>query len=403
VVLRVIARLNVGGPAIHTVLLTEGLERRGFRSLLVTGVVSPDEGDMTPWAEARGVRPLILRELTANPTPLGDLRAFIKLCRIVFRERPAIVHTHTAKAGVLGRLAAAIYNWHARLTGKSPARVLHTFHGHLFHGYFSPTKSKVLVLIERALATLADSVVAVSQRVKHDLADVYRVCKEAKIAVVPLGLDLTWIHDMPAHRGALRREICANPDAVLVGIVGRLTAVKNHEVFLEAAARVRSPALSFLVIGDGGRRAALMDRAERLSLDGRLTFTGWRREPAGIYADLDVVCLTSKNEGTPVALIEAMAAGLPIVSTRVGGITDLMLGSPLSDLRGFERYDNGVLVPDGRADVLAAALDFLASDAEARRDMGVAGRAAVLSRFSSERLVDDVESLYRGRLASSKG
>jgi glycosyltransferase involved in cell wall biosynthesis len=402
-VLRVIARLNVGGPAIHTVLLTEGLERRGFRSLLVTGVVSRDEGDMAPWAKRRGVHPLILHELTANPTLLGDVRAFVKLCRLVFEARPAIIHTHTAKAGVLGRLAGLLYNGHARLTGRRRAVVLHTFHGHLFHGYFGPRMSGMLVRIERALARLADRVIAVSQQVRDDLAHVYRVCDGAKISVVPLGLDLGWVDELAAHRGRLRRAVHAPPEAILVGIVGRLTAVKNHEVFLEAAVRVRSPALRFLVIGDGGRRRWLADLAERLALDGRVTFTGWQDDPATIYADLAVVCLTSRNEGTPVALIEAMAAGLPIVATRVGGIADLMTGPPVRDVRGFERYENGLLVPPDRPDVLATALDCLAGDREMRGAMGAAGRTAVLARYSSERLLDDVESLYRQLLASVKG
>jgi len=401
-VIRVIARLNVGGPAIHTVLLTEGLERRGFRSLLVTGMVSRGEGDMTPWAQRRGVWPRILGGLTATPTPLGDLRAFVKLCRLVFQERPAIIHTHTAKAGVLGRLAGALYNAHARLTRRPRAWVVHTFHGHLFHGYFGPFKSHVLVMIERAFARLADRVVAVSEQVKHDLADVYRVCAAAKIAVVPLGLDLAWIRDLPDRRGRLRVEVGAPAEAVLVGIVGRLTAVKNHEVFLEAASRVGSPALRFLVVGDGERRRPLADLAQRLALNGRVTFTGWQTDPATIYADLDVVCLTSRNEGTPVALIEAMAAGLPIVATRVGGIADLMHGPPDPDPRGFERYANGLLVPPGRPDVLASALDLLASDGDMRAAMGAAGRHAVLDRYSSDRLLDDIEALYRQLLASSK-
>lgn len=393
-VLRVIARLNVGGPALHTILLSEGLDARGFSSLLVTGVVSPGEGDMGAFAAARGVGPFVIPELQRDPRLLDDLRAFVKICRIVFAMRPDIIHTHTTKAGALGRLAGLLYNLYARLTGRPRAVICHTFHGHLFHGYFTWWKSRVLVLGERVLARFTDRVVTVSEQTKHELTRVYRVCPEEKCAVVPVGLDFGWTREVPSLRGRLTREMGVPSNCLVVGIVARLTAVKNHELFLQAASTCRIPGARFFIIGDGERRAELGELSNRMGLNGRVVFTGWQRDLAKVYSDLDIACLTSLNEGTPVALVEAMAARVPVVATKVGGVPDLMVGEGTVNPQGLEVYSNGILVPPDRPDLLGAALKFLASRPELRRTMGVSGQLFVRERYSVERLVSRVNTLY---------
>jgi glycosyltransferase involved in cell wall biosynthesis len=378
------------------------LDARGFSSVLMTGVVSRGESDMTPVALKRGVQSVVIPELQRDPRLLDDIRAFVKICRTVFALRPDVIHTHTAKAGGLGRLAALLYNAYARVMGRPRAVVCHTLHGHLFVGYFPRWASTLLIVGERMLARVTDRVITVSEQLKHELTGVYRICPETKCTVVPLGVDFGWTRDLPALRGALRREVGVPSDCLAAGLVGRLTAIKNHELFFRAALACRVPSARFLVVGDGDRRAALKDLVQQLGLDGRVVFTGWQHDPAKVYAGLDVCCLTSLNEGTPVALIEAMAAGIPIVATNIGGVADLMIGAGTLDPRGFAVFANGILVPTGRADIFGAALEFLASRPDLRRTMGAAGGAFVRERFSVDRLVSQMERLYLDLLAGER-
>jgi glycosyltransferase involved in cell wall biosynthesis len=401
-IVRIIARLNTGGPAIHSILLTRELNSERFSSRLVTGVVSPGEGDMGSFAVERGVRPIMIPALQRDPRLLDDLRAFVRICRIVFATRPDIIHTHTAKAGALGRAAGFLYNLCARLTGRPRAVICHTFHGHLFHGYFPRWISTLLMTGERLLALITDRIITVSEQLKHELTNVYRICGEEKCSVVPVGLDFQWTERLPATRGVLRREAGVPTDCLAVGIVGRLTTIKNHELFLRAASACRVAGARFFVIGDGERRAALGELSDSLGLNGRVVFTGWQHDLAKVYSDLDIVCLTSLNEGTPVALIEAMAAGVPVVATRVGGVSDLMVGSGSRTRDGFELFSNGILVPADGSDLFGVALEFLAARPDLRRAMGISGKSFVRERFSIERLVSQVENLYLDLLARER-
>jgi glycosyltransferase involved in cell wall biosynthesis len=401
-VVRIIARLNTGGPAIHTVLLTAGLQGNGWRSRLVTGAVDPGEGDMAYFAEAHGVHPEIVPGLGRRVDFAGDFRALARLVRILWRERPDIVHTHTTKAGALGRVAAVAYNAVAPLAGRRRAKLVHTFHGHVFHGYFSPLISGILVRGERLLARLTDRVLTVSESVKSDLVERYRVCPAARVTVVPLGFDFGWLKRLDAETGAVRRRFGVPASAVVVGAVGRLTEIKNHGLLFSALSRMKRDNIRALILGDGELRADLESNARALGLDGDVVFTGWHTDPAAMFADLDVVCLTSRNEGTPVALIEAMAAGRPFVATNVGGVVDLMAGEPRRHPEGFEVYDNGILTPPDDADALAAALRFLIDGPELRGAMGTAGQAFVLRRFGKERLLEDIGALYTALVADRK-
>jgi glycosyltransferase involved in cell wall biosynthesis len=374
-VLRIFSRLNIGGPSVHVILLSAHLRERGYETRLVVGTESEREGNMRGLAREKQVECESVAGLGREIAPLSDFRALLGLRRMMRTWRPAVVHTHTAKAGMLGRVAA-------KLAGVPI--VVHTYHGHVLRGYFSPAKTAVFRGIETRLAALADALVAVSDAVKDDLVRL-GVARAERIRVIPLGLELAHLA-CPLPRGELRREAGFAADAPLVGMVGRLVPIKDVPTFLRAARAVREsrPDVRFALVGDGEERPALERLATELGLDGALRFAGWRSDLRPVYGDLDVVVNASLNEGTPVALIEAMAAGRPVVATRVGGTPDLLGGSA-----------RGRLVPPGDPDALARAVLETLDDAGSSAARSRAAREHVLARHSLERLVGDVDSLYR--------
>jgi glycosyltransferase involved in cell wall biosynthesis len=377
----VIARLNIGGPAIHVINLTTGLDPARFESSLVTGIENPGEGSLLDLAVERGIQPVVIPEIVAEATlKPRDLKALIALYRLLRRERPYIVHTHTAKAGFVGRLAA----WLAGV----PV-VVHTYHGHVLHSYYSPRTTWLLRRMERVLGFLTHRIIAVSEQVKRDLVD-YRVANPEKISVIPLGFELKPFLHSTNHRGSFRRELGVSNGAPLVGIVGRIFPIKNHRLFLDAAARIAADEKSarFVVVGDGALRQQMEAHANALGIADRVIFTGWRRDLPRIYADLDILVVSSNNEGTPVSAIEAMASGCPVVATRVGGLPDLI-----------DDGETGCLVPCGDADSLGATVTGLLRNRETARRIGESARARVAERFTIERLVADTAGLYAGLLA----
>jgi glycosyltransferase involved in cell wall biosynthesis len=314
--------------------------------------------------------------------PISDVAALAALVREVRAFRPHVVHTHTAKAGLLGRLAA-------RLAGVPV--VVHTFHGHVLHGYFGPVKNAVFRSLERALARSTDRIVAVSEAVRDDLVR-YAVAPAARIHVVPLGLDLAPLAGA-LPKGALRGAAGVAAEAPLVGIVGRLVPIKDVGTFLSAAARVgavRSD-VRFAIVGDGEERAALEGLARELGLAEVVHFHGWQRQMGDVYGDLDVVVNCSLNEGTPVALIEALAASRPVVATAVGGTPEVLGGGAY-----------GALVAAGDAEALARAILETLAQPESAARRARAGRHVVLSRYSVERLLDDMDGLYRELLGARR-
>jgi glycosyltransferase involved in cell wall biosynthesis len=373
-VLRLFSRLNIGGPSVHVILLTAGLREKGYETRLVVGRESPSEGNLLGLAEEKGVRCEQVAALGREIRPFSDVVALWRLYRMIRAFRPMIVHTHTAKAGVLGRVAA-------RMAGV-PA-IVHTYHGHVLRGYFGPIRSAFFRRLEAALGRLSDVVVTVSAALRADLVEM-GVASVQKIRVIPLGLDLARF-TRPARRGALRGNGVA-PDAPLVGIVGRLVPIKDVGGFLEAAVRIRAarPEARFAVVGDGELRSELEAQARRLGLAEAVTFHGWRTDLESVYADLDVVVNSSLNEGTPVALIEAMAARRPVVATRVGGTPDLI---------GDD--ERGRCVPARDPDALAHAVLATLADADEAGRRAEAGRGYVLAHHSVERLLDDMDRLYR--------
>jgi glycosyltransferase involved in cell wall biosynthesis len=380
-VVRVIARLNIGGPAVHVVNLHAGLDPTRFEQVLVVGTENPGEGSMLDYALSRGVRPFVIPEIVTefNLKP-KDLKALAKLCRLIRQERPHIVHTHTAKAGLLGRLAG-------RLAGVPV--VVHTYHGHVLHGYFSPVKTWLMRSMERTLARMTDQIITVSERVKRELVS-YSVAPPTKIAVIPLGFDLKPFLCCQDQCGQFRHELGVSDGARLVSIVGRIFPIKNHRLFLDAAALVAAlePSARFVIVGDGVLRREMEDHARELRIADRVIFTGWRRDLPRIYADMDLLVVSSNNEGTAVSAIEAMAAGRPVIATRVGGLPDLIA-----------EEETGLLVPPGDRDGLATAVLRLLKDPETACRMGQSARAMVQEHFSVQRLIVDMENLYHQLLA----
>ena len=385
-VLRVIARLNVGGPALHVSYLTKGLDDRGYETTLVTGAVGPDEGSMEYVAAELGIEPVFLPELRRDVSPV-DARAVASLRRLIRELRPDVLHTHTAKAGAVGRLAA-------RAAGAArPPAVVHTFHGHVLRGYFGPAQTRVFLEVERSLARTSDALVAVSEEVRDELVRL-RVAPADRFDVIRLGLDLgRRTAAPPGGREEERTRLGVADDAFLVGWFGRMTEIKRVDDLLRAFAllRAREPASTLLLVGDGPLRSELERLADSLGIADSTRFVGMRRDVGALLAATDAVALTSANEGTPVTLIEALAASRPVVSTDVGGVRDVV-----------REGESGLLAPSGDVDAIAAELASLAADPGLRERLGRAGRDDVVERYSIPRLLDDVDSLYR-RLLSAKG
>ncbi len=379
-VLRLFSRLNVGGPAIHVILLTSGLAARGYETRLLVGTEGEREGNLFDFADKEGVQCLRVAGLGREIRPLSDLRALLHLYRIIRDFSPEVVHTHTAKAGFLGRVAARL--------ARVPV-IVHTYHGHVLRGYFGPTKTALYRWLERTLGASSTALVAVSDAVKRDLVEL-GVAPSAKIRVISLGLPLEELAGA-LPRGVLRREAGVPNEAPLVGIVGRLVPIKDVNVFIEAAAITNRTEkdVHFAIVGDGEERSALERLSHNLGLADRVHFYGWRRDMPGVYGDLDVVVNCSRNEGTPVALIEALAARRPVVATRVGGTPDVLKQG---------RY--GALVPPGDAGALAAAVVQKlrdGADAEKTRE----AQQHVLAVHSASRLMSDVDALYRELLTGA--
>ena len=405
-IVRVIARLNVGGPARHVVWLTSGLQTAECESLLMAGTVPPGEEDMGYFATEMGVTPIFVPEMSREIS-LKDALTIWKLYKLFRRERPDIIHTHTAKAGTVGRVAGLFYRWltpTAFLGRPRACRFVHTYHGHIFHSYYGPLKTRIFLLIERALAKLiTDRIVVLSEQQRREINEDFAVGRADQFSVIPLGLDTAVFANWKERGQSFRDELGLGAEDILVGIVGRLTAIKNHELFLRAAAdfKARFPShasgarVRFIVIGDGALRNKLEQQAKSLALAEDVIFVGSRRDPENFYPALDIVALTSRNEGTPLTLIEAMANARPVISTAVGGVVDL-LGDPMppDSNEAYKICRRGISVPPEKASAFAAGLACLATDAALRRETGERGLQFVTVDYSLERLLKDIKSLY---------
>ena len=380
-IVRIIARLNIGGPARNAVLLS-GLGE----TVLVCGEVGSGEGDMMYLAREKGIEPVIVPELGRELSLRDDWRAFWKIYGIIRQEKPDIVHTHTAKAGTLGRLAGILYRiMDSRFRGNDRAIILiHTFHGHVFYGYFGKIKSWVFLWIEKILSLFTDKVITVSETLKKELVERFRIAPEKKFSVVELGFELDGLLDLPMKEES---------DVIKIGIVGRLVPVKNHRMLFRVVNLCRAGLnlpYKAVVIGDGEMKKELKNYAKELGIEDMVEFRGWIKDVAEIYRDLDIVVLTSLNEGTPVSIIEAMAAARPVVATDVGGVRDIV-----------EDGKSGYLVDSGNETDFVKRLTDLVKDSNKREAFGRYGRESVRNRFSKARLMKDMEEVY-GFLLSQK-
>ncbi len=385
-ILRIIARLNIGGPARNAVLLTEGFSTRPdfvgthsnnieWETVLVCGEVEGNEGDMMYLARGKGIEPVMVAELGRELSFWDDWRAFWKIYKIICQEKPDIVHTHTAKAGALGRAAACLY----KVKGLR-CKVVHTFHGHVLHGYFGGIKTWFFIRVEKILALFTDKIITVSQTLKKELVEGFGIAPGEKFEVVELGFELEELLGLPVGEAGR----CVN-----IGIVGRLAPIKNHKMLMRIASSIVQRAermagnIRFVIIGDGELRHELERYAEELGIKEMVEFVGWVKDLKKIYEELDIVVLTSLNEGTPVSIIEAMAAGRPVVASDVGGVKDIIKDG-----------ESGYLVGSGDEKDFSERLMELINDAEKRRRFGQYGRSLVKDRFSKDRLIKDTEGLY---------
>ncbi len=391
-IVRIIARLNVGGPAIHAILLTHEFRKRGHDSLLVVGPVPETEGNMEYYASKWNVLLVRVPELIRPLSLKNDWVAFWKIFRLLRRERPDIVHTHTAKAGTLGRAAAILAG--------TPV-ILHTFHGNIFDGYFSPARTRLFLFIERLLARFTDRIISVSKSQSDELINKHKIAQPDKFEIVRLGIDLDEFREVEGGNQCHSEDRENRP--LVIGWVGRLTEIKDPLFFVDLAAVMKSsgtPA-KFVMVGDGHLRQAIEAKISEYSLQGDFTLSGWQQEMAKVYSRIDLIVLTSLNEGTPVTMIEAMATGRPFVAFNVGGLPDLMAGAA-QRYEGFEVYDNGILVRPRDTGTFVKAVGLLIQDPERRVRMGQAGKVFALENFSKERLAQDTEALYR-KLAATLG
>lgn len=400
-IVRIIARLNVGGPARHVVWLTKELQTNEFESVLLTGRVPKGEEDMSYFAAENAVKPVFIEQMSRELS-LKDIVSLWKIYRELKREKPDIIHTHTAKAGTVGRIAGFFYRWLTwrTLIGKPRCvKTVHTFHGHVFHSYYGNLKTKIFLFIEKILARFAtDKIVVISRQQFEEIHERFGVGKKEQFEIIPLGIDLQPFAGWRARQNILPQEVGARNDEILVGLVGRLTEVKNHSLFLKVAKvygeKTDAPKLKFIIVGDGHLKKKLEREAETLGVKDSIVFLGNRPDADVFYAGLNIVALTSLNEGTPLSLIEAMANEKAVIATDVGGVVDL-LGKVVEQRGGFQLCERGISSASGDAEGFYKGLLYLANNAKMREILGQRGKIFVETQYSKDRLVSDVKNLYR--------
>ncbi|GAB5416433.1 MAG: glycosyltransferase family 4 protein [Crocinitomicaceae bacterium] len=379
-ILRIINRFNIGGPTFNATFLTRFISDE-YETMLVGGLPEGDESDSLHIPESYGVQPILIEELVRNPSVSSDRKAYKRLKEIIKEFDPHIVHTHASKAGALGRKAAA--------ASKVPV-IVHTFHGHIFHSYFGKVKTRLFKEIERNLAKKSDAIISISERQREELCHVHKVCKMENTHVIPLGFDLQPFHDKRmAGRAAKREEFGLTDDTIAIAIVGRFAPIKNHDLFFDAIGKVLSKTkkkLKVFVVGDGAERENIESRAAELNkkFPGVIELTSWITDIASFNAAIDLICLTSNNEGTPVSLIEAQAACIPVISTDVGGVRDIVKDG-----------DTGFIVPVNDAHLFAEKVLELVENEKKRQKMSQNGWTFVKDTFHYNTLAANMDRLYK--------
>lgn len=391
-VLRIINRFNLGGPTYNVGYLSKYMEDE-FETLLVGGMKDETEDSSEFIVEKLGLSPTIIPEMRREINPKMDRIAYKKIKQIIKEFKPDIVHTHASKAGAIGRLAAAHEN---------VPIILHTFHGHVFHSYFSKAKTTFYKNVERYLAKKSTNLIAISDIQKQEISTIHKIAPESKFQVIPLGFDLDRFQENYSEkRETFRKQYNLNDDEIAIGIVGRLVPIKNHQLFLKAIKHVTDNSdkkIRAFIIGDGESREEVENYCKELNLDfGKskdnklITFTSWIRDVSKAYPGLDILCLTSLNEGTPVSLIEAQAANKPIITTNVGGIENIVIpgkSALLSDVSDENIFCDNLLL--------------LVKDDAKRKEVEQYGWNHVQAKFSYQRLVNDMKQFYHQLLVNTK-
>jgi glycosyltransferase involved in cell wall biosynthesis len=394
-VLRILNRFNVGGPTHNATYLTKFLDP-DYETKLIGGKKLESEAAFEYLLKENNINYTILKNMNRSLHPIRDFKAFIEIRNIIKDYKPDIVHTHASKSGALGRLAALSLN---------VPIILHTFHGHVFHSYFGRMKTYFYILVERFLAKKSSAIIAISDLQKNELTKDFKICDDKKIHVIPLGFDLEKFQvNYSQNRENFREEFRLNNDDICIGIIGRLTLIKDHDFFIRAIKETLSKtknSLKIFIIGDGEEKDNLINLSNELLLpistpakkntNALIHFTSWRSDMTKVYAGLDIVALTSLNEGTPVTLIEAQASSKPIVSSDVGGVRDIL-----------EEGITGLLSPSKDMNSFVSNLLKIIEDKELRESMGASGYNNVYEKFSYRRLVADVKYLYESLINDKK-
>lgn len=377
----------MGGPTYNATFLTRFLSD-DFETLLVGGLPDEGETDSLHILKEYGVVPLLIPEMKRLPSFQSDRKAYVRIKEIIREFKPDIVHTHASKAGALGRRAA--------IEMKVPV-VVHTFHGHVFHSYFGKMKTLLFKTIERRLARRSSGIIAISELQKKELSVEHKICKEKKITVIPLGFDLNRFHDdLEFKRRSTRERFGLDDDMIAVAIVGRLAPIKNHDLFLDVVEKVAVTTrkkVKFFIVGDGSERDKIESRINAMSLPENLgiEMTSWIKDIGTFNAGMDIMCLTSDNEGTPVSLIEAQAANIPVISTDVGGVRDII-----------DLGETGFVVPKKDAVSFSEKLLLLIEDEKKRQKMSQNGWNYVEHKFHYTTLVRNMESYYHRLLNETR-
>ena len=392
-VLRIINRFNLGGPTFNAALLTKHMAPE-FKTLLIGGKQEDTEESSEHILNELGIEAKLVDEMQRDIGIANDRQAYLEIKKIIKQFKPDIIHTHASKAGAIGRSAGISY-------GK--AKMVHTFHGHVFHSYFGRLKTNMYKNIERALALKTDKIVAISQRQKIELFKKYKICSEDKIEVIPLGFELDKFHcGLEEKRKQFRTDYNIDEDEIAIGIIGRLVPIKNHKMFLNSIASIKNKStkkVRAFIVGDGESREELKTFAAEKGLDflngdyqpglkATVHFTSWIKDIDVVNAGMDIIALSSLNEGTPVSLIEAQAACKPIVSTKVGGISNIVL-----------KNETALLSQNNNENSFTRNLLRLVEEDELRSKMGVKGWDFVNEKFHYSRLVKDMSELYHKLLA----
>lgn len=385
-VLRIINRFNIGGPTYNATFLTKFISE-DYETLLVGGLPEKDESDSLHILEEYGVKPLLIPEMKRIPNFRSDREAYRKIKQIIEEFQPDIVHTHAAKAGALGRKAAKACG---------VPIIVHTFHGHVFHSYFGKVKTTLYKMIERRLAKLSSGIIAISPIQKEELSSIHGICKPEKIKVIPLGFDLMKFREnLGGKREETRTKWRLGADEVAVAIIGRLAPIKNHHLFLDVIELLAEKGVRarYFIVGDGQEKTSIEQRAKELesNYDLKIELTSWIKDIATFNAGMDVICLSSDNEGTPVSLIEAQASGVPVISTDVGGVKDIL-----------DEGETGFVVPKKDALAFAEKLQLLIEKKEIRDKMSQNGWNFVRDKFHYTTLVKNMENYYTELIENSR-